>query len=324
MQSFFYERAANVAHAISASQQPGAILIAGGTELTNWMKEAIVQPDRLVDLNRIAGLDGIEIDQRRLTIGALTRMTAAAEHEAVRENYPVLSEALLKSASPQIRNMATMGGNLMQRTRCPYFRAEVELPCNKRRAGSGCSALVGEDRFAAIFGWSERCVATHPSDAAVALMALDAVVYVEGPSGPRAISLQDFYRPPQETNLEPGEIITSIVVPPSAAARRSHYVKVRERTSYEFALVSAAACMHVEDGRIKQAQVALGGVAAMPWRLNASERALVGVAPSDTVALRRAIDSGFVDARPLRHNGFKVELAKRAAIRALQIAGSVA
>lgn len=329
MQSFAYERATSLADVITAAKQPGVMLIAGGTELTNWMKEAIVTPDRLVDINHVAGLDRIEVDRDGLTLGALARMSEVASHPAVRESYPVLVEALLKSASPQIRNVATLAGNLMQRTRCPYFRAEVELPCNKRRAGSGCSARVGEDRFAAIFGWSESCVATHPSDAAVALMALDAVAYVQGVDGGRAIPLASFYRTPgdtadRETDLHLGEVITSIAIPATPVARRSHYIKVRERASYEFALVSAAAGVDVEGGTIKRAQIALGGVAAMPWRLKAAERALAGVALTDAPALQRAIDLDFVDARPLRHNGFKVELAKRAALRALQIAGDVA
>lgn len=329
MQSFIYGRVANVADAVAAAKQPDTMLIAGGTELLNWMKEAIVAPKRLVDLNQISGLDRIEADERGLSIGALARMSAVAEHPVVRESFPVLADALLKSASTQIRNMATMGGNLMQRTRCPYFRAEVALPCNKRRAGSGCSALVGEHRSAAIFGWSESCIATHPSDAAVALMALDAVVNVAGANGARAIPLASFYRLPddtaqQETDLRHGEVITSIMVPPSEVARRSHYIKVRERASYEFALVSAAACVDAQDDRIKRAQIALGGVAAMPWRLKAAEQALIGISLSDKGALGRAIETDFVAARPLRYNSFKVELAKRAAIRALQIAGGVA
>jgi xanthine dehydrogenase YagS FAD-binding subunit len=222
-----------------------------------------------------------------------------------------------------------MGGNLMQRTRCPYFRAEVELPCNKRRPGSGCSALAGEDRFAAIFGWSDHCIATHPSDVAAALAALDASVRAEGPDGARTIPLAEFHRlpgaaPERETELAPGEIIAAIEVPASAVARRSHYLKVRERRSYEFALVSAAVGLDLDGGRIREARVALGGVAPRPWRLRTAESALRGVALSDGSALGRALEADFAAARPRRGNGFKIELAKRAAVRALQTAGGMA
>lgn len=256
-------------------------------------------------------------------------MSEVAVHPVVVESYPVLAQALLKSASAQIRNVASMGGNLMQRTRCPYFRAETELPCNKRRARSGCSAIGGEDRSAAIFGWSENCVATHPSDAAVALVALDAVVQLSGMAGTRSLGLADFHclpgaTPERDTELRPGEVITSIVVPSSGIARRSCYVKVRERTSYEFALVSAAACVELDGDVIRRARVALGGVAARPWLLRAAEERLVGVALDDAVAVRTALDADFAEARALRHNGFKIEFARRAAVRVLQSAGGVA
>jgi xanthine dehydrogenase YagS FAD-binding subunit len=219
-----------------------------------------------------------------------------------------------------------MGGNLLQRTRCPYFRAEVELPCNKRRPGSGCAALDGEDRTLAIFGWSEHCLATHPSDVAVALAALDAVITLHGPEGVRSVPVMSFYRlpgdePERDTMIERAELITGITVPASAVARRSCYLKVRERTSYEFALISVAAGADVEDdGTIREARVALGGVAHGPWRLAAAERALVGVSIADPSALRSAIEDDFTEARPRRRNGFKVELAKRAVVRTLQLA----
>ena len=217
----------------------------------------------------------------------------------------------------------------MQRTRCPYFRAEIELPCNKRRPGSGCSALEGEDRGMALFGWSEACLATHPSDVAVAFAALDAVVHVEGPGGARTIPFGDFHRlpgdsPESETVLERGELITAIEVPASAVAQRSHYLKIRERASYEFALVSAAVGIDLEGQAIREARIALGGMAPKPWRLGGAEQALRGVTLSDTSAIRRALDGGFVEARPRRHNGFKVELAKRTIVRALQTAGGLA
>ncbi|MGO4128181.1 xanthine dehydrogenase family protein subunit M [Inquilinus sp. YAF38] len=329
MQSFAYERAATLAQAIGAAAEPETAVIAGGTELLNWMKDGITAPRRLVDLNGLSGLDGVAIDDRGLRIGALARMGDLAEHPAIRRDWPAVSQALLQSASAQIRTMASIGGNLMQRTRCPYFRAEVDLPCNRRRPGSGCAALAGEDRSAAIFGWTEQCVATHPSDVAVALAALDAVVHVDGPEGPRAIPVTEFHCLPdhgsvRETVLEPGELITAIEVPATAAAQRSHYLKLRERASYEFALVSAAVGLDLDGAVIREARIALGGVAAKPWRLREAEDALRGVTLADEPALRLAVDAGFAEARPLRRNGFKVELAKRAVIRALQIVGGVA
>ena len=329
MQSFAYERAATLAQAVVAATEPDTMVIAGGTELLNWMKDGITAPRRLVDLNGLSGLDRIAIDDRGLRIGALARMSDVAEHPAIRRDWPAVSQALLQSASAQIRTMASIGGNLMQRTRCPYFRAEVDLPCNRRRPGSGCAALAGEDRSAAIFGWTEQCVATHPSDVAVALAALDAVVHVDGPGGPRAIPVTELHCLPdhgsvRETVLEPGELITAIELPAAAVARRSHYLKLRERASYEFALVAAAVGLDLDGAVIREARIALGGVAAKPWRLREAEEALQGVTLTDEPALRRALDAGFAEPRPLRRNGFKVELAKRAVIRALQIAGDVA
>lgn len=326
MQTFSYARASTLADAITAAAQADTTVIAGGTELLNWMKDGIVLPQRIVDLNALSGLDQIVVDGNGLKLGALARMSDVAEHDAVKRDYPAISQALFKSASAQIRNMASMGGNVMQRTRCPYFRAEVELACNKRRPGSGCSAIDGEDRHAAIFGASEHCIATHPSDVAVALAALDAVIHVEGQGGSRTIPLAQFHRlpgdaPDRETELDRGEIITSIHVPASALAKRSHYLKIRERASYEFALVSAAVGLDLRGGAIREARIALGGVALKPWRLNAAEQALRGVSLSDTAALRNALDADFSQAEPGRHNGFKVELARRTVIRALQTAG---
>jgi xanthine dehydrogenase YagS FAD-binding subunit len=328
MESFAFARPNDLAGVLAAIADPGAMPIAGGTELFNWMKEGIVAPRRLIDINRLPGLDVIEARPDGLRIGALARMSDVANHDAVRRDYPVIAESLIKSASPQLRNMASLGGNLMQRTRCPYFRAEVDLPCNKRRPGSGCAALEGEDRALAVFGWSDACIATHPSDVAVAFAALDANVEVSSAGGTRAIPLGQFYRlpgdaPERETNLEPGELIVAIVVPASPSARRSHYLKLRERASYEFALVSAAVAIDLDGERIREARIALGGVAPMPWRLRAAEERLRG-ASLETAALRVAIDAGFVDARPRKHNGFKVELAKRAVVRALQTAGGMA
>ena len=292
------------------------------------MKEGIVVPRRLIDINRLAGLDAIEVGPDGLRIGALARMSDVARHESVRRDYPVIAEALLRSASQQLRNMASLGGNLLQRTRCPYFRAEVDLACNKRRPGSGCAALEGEDRSLAIFGGSDACIATHPSDVAVAFAALDAVVEVRSRSSARTIPLSQFYRlpdsaPERETTLEPGELVVAIVVPASRLAGRSHYLKVRERASYEFALVSAAVAVDLDGDRIGEARLALGGVAPMPWRLPAAEARLRG-ASLERSALRAAIEDGFADARPRKHNGFKVELAKRTIVRALKTAGGVA
>jgi xanthine dehydrogenase YagS FAD-binding subunit len=329
MQVFNYARAAMLSDAISAAAQPDTMVVAGGTELLNWMKDGIVAPGRLVDLNDLPGLDQIDAGDHGLRIGALARMGDVAAHPAVRRDYPALFQALLTSASAQIRNMASIGGNLLQRTRCPYFRAEVDVACNKRHPGSGCAALDGEDRFAAIFGWSERCIATHPSDLAVALVALDAVVHVAGPGGARQIPVGDLHRlpgdtPEHETVLEAGELITAIEVPASTLARRSHYLKLRERASYEFALVSAAVALDLDGTHIRAARIALGGVAPKPWRLGDAEVAMRGLPLQDEPALRRVLDASFADARPRRRNRFKIELAKRAVIRALQNAGGVA
>ncbi|MGF1626405.1 MAG: FAD binding domain-containing protein [Alphaproteobacteria bacterium] len=328
MQSFAFERAATLVQAIQLAGDPATSVVAGGTEVVNWIKEGIAAPRRLVDISRLSGLDGIEVDGQGLRIGALARMSSIAADPVVRRDFPAVAQALLQSASPQIRNAATIGGNLLQRTRCPYFRAEVELPCNKRRPGSGCAALAGADRFAAIFGWSSTCLATHPSDVAVALVALDATVHVEGPAGTRAIPMDALHRlpgedPERETTLAPGEIVTAVAIPASSAARRSHYLKVRERASYEFALVSAAVGLDLDGNEIREARIALGGVAAKPWRMPEAEAALRGAAMTDEPALRRGIAVGLAEARVRRDNGFKVELAMRTALRALQAAGDM-
>lgn len=325
MVPFTYQRTADLQSAIAAlAADPEAACIAGGTELLNWMKDGIAAPHRLIDINALP-LAHIEADSRGLRLGALARMSDVAAHPGVRRAYPAIAEALELSASPQLRNMASMGGNLMQRTRCPYFRAETELPCNKRRPGTGCAARAGENRGHAIFGWSDACVATHPSDVAVALAALEATVHVLGPRGERAIPVVDFYRlpddrPEQDTVLAHDELITAIDVPASPLTSRSHYLKVRERSSYEFALVSAAVALAMDGKHIQQARIALGGVAPRPWRLTAAEGALIG-APLERDALRRAVESAFGAARPLAHNGFKVELARRTVVRALEHAG---
>jgi xanthine dehydrogenase YagS FAD-binding subunit len=324
---FSYERPSVPSVAISALRDdPDAVLLAGGTEMVNWLKEGIVRPTRVLDINGLPGLGTIEADANELRIGALVRMADLAVHPEVHRAYPAIPEALVRSASQQLRNMASMGGNLLQRTRCPYFRAEVELPCNKRRPGSGCSALAGEDRSMAIFGWSERCLATHPSDIAVALAALDATVTLHGPGGSRTVPVTSFYRlpgeqPERDTVVERDELITAVTVPRSEVARRSWYLKVRERTSYEFALVSVAAGVDIDNhGAIHEVRIALGGVAHGPWRLRGAERALASVPVEDADRLRAAIEQDFAEARPRGNNGFKVELAKRAVVRTLQLA----
>jgi xanthine dehydrogenase YagS FAD-binding subunit len=328
MDLFRYERASDPGAAVAVvAGDPEAWFIAGGTELVNWMKEGIARPRRLIDINGLA-LAGIEADAKGLRIGALARMSEVATHPAVRQDYPAIAESLELSASAQLRNMASMGGNLMQRTRCAYFRAETALPCNKRVPGSGCAARRGENRGHAIFGWSEACVATHPSDVAVALAAFDAVVHVRGPSGPRTGPIVEFHRlpgdnPHLDTVLEHGELVVGIEVPAAPLTRRSRYLKLRERASYEFALVSVAAAVDLDGGRIRAARVALGGVAPRPWRLRAAEANLAGVELAEA-PIRAAIEASFDEARPLAHNGFKVELAKRAVVRTLLMAGGAA
>lgn len=325
MRDFAYTRAGDTAAALDGIGA-GARVIAGGTELVNLLKERIEAPDLLVDINGLP-LNEIAADEDGLRLGALARMSDVAAHPAVRAGYPAIARALELSASPQLRNMATMGGNLMQRTRCPYFRADAVLPCNKRTPGSGCAALGehGQQRTQAIFGGSDHCVATHPSDVAVALAALDATVHVTGPDGAAEIPLTGFHRlpgdtPERDTELPGGALITGITVPASPVAPRSAYLKVRERASYEFALVSAAVAVRVSDGVIAEARVALGGVAPKPWRLPEAEQALAGVpaaAGVDREAARAAITPAFAEARPLPGNEFKVELAQRTVVRAL-------
>ncbi len=328
MKPFGYAKARDVDATLAALREPGTELIAGGTELVNWLKEGIAAPDRLLDITALP-LETVEATGDGLTIGALARMSDVAAHAAVVRDYPVLAESLLRAASAQLRTMATIAGNLLQRTRCPYFRAETLLPCNQRDAGSGCAALDGDTSSHAIFGWTRECVATHPSDLAVALAALDAEVTLRGASGTRTVPVTEFYRQPgahgqRPTAVEPDELITAISVPASPSARRSHYLKVRERVSYEFAVVSAAAVVELAGPTITGARVALGGVAHRPWRLPDAEAALVGVPIPDVAAVREAVACSFTGAQPLPGNGFKVELAQRAAVRALRTAGGVA
>ncbi|GAA5159643.1 xanthine dehydrogenase family protein subunit M [Pseudonocardia eucalypti] len=326
MRTFDYQRVFTVEDALAALRHPESAFIAGGTELVNWLKEGIESPARLIDITGLP-LDGITVEDGVLRIGALARMSDVAAHPVVADRFPVLAQSLLRAASPQLRNMATIGGNLMQRTRCPYFRADYALPCNKRVPGSGCAAHTGDTGSAAIFGWIPECVATQPSDLAVALAALDATVVVHGADGAREIRATEFHRlpdpdPAAHNELRPGELITSVEVPDGLDARRSHYLKVRERVSYEFAVVSAAAAVCLDGTLITEARLALGGVAHRPWRLWAAEEALAGLDIHDESALRAAVEWSFGDARPLPDNEYKVVLAQRAAVRALQEAAA--
>jgi xanthine dehydrogenase YagS FAD-binding subunit len=329
MHPFALSRVDDPAAAVAAhARDPELAFIAGGTDLIGLMKDRAALPARLLDINGLPGMARIEtLADGGLRIGALARMSDVAADTEVRRRFPVIAEALLFAASGQLRNMATMGGNIMQRTRCAYFRDDDDPPCNKRRPGSGCSALHGFNRNHAIFGWSDACVATNPSDLAVALAALDAIVVVRGPAGQRAIPFADFLRLPGDTperdnTLDRGDLIIAIEVPARVEGRASHYLKLRDRQSYEFALVSAAAAVTVDGGRIRTARLALGGVAHKPWRLTAAEAALRGASLDDITGLKSAIATSFTDARPLAHNAFKVELAQRVARSALVTAGA--
>jgi xanthine dehydrogenase YagS FAD-binding subunit len=329
MHPFTLSRADDPAKAITAhALDPQLAFIAGGTDLLGLMKDRAALPERLLDINGLPDMARIEaLPDGSIRIGALARMSDVAANAEVRRRFPLIAESLLFAASGQLRNMASMGGNIMQRTRCAYFRDEDDVPCNKRRPGSGCAALHGLNRNHAIFGWSEACVATNPSDVAVALAAMDAIVIVRGRTGETSIPFTDFHRlpgstPERDNALDRGDLILAIEVPGSVEARASHYLKVRDRESYEFALVSAAAAVATDGRRIRSARLALGGVAHKPWRLTAAETALRGASLDDTDVLKAAIATSFSDVRPLAHNGFKVELAQRVALRALQTAGA--
>jgi xanthine dehydrogenase YagS FAD-binding subunit len=321
MYPFRYERGRDVAGIIaSAAQDPTADFLAGGTDLLQLLKDEVRRPSRVIDVTRLPALDTITSGQQRLRFGALVKMSDAADHPELRANYPVIAEALLASASPQVRNMATVGGNLLQRTRCVYFR-DHGTACNKREPGSGCGALQGENRLHAVLGGSEHCIATHPSDLAVALVALDAVVVTEKSGGGRRIPADELYRlpgdtPQRETVLEPGELIVAIEVPALAYARRSHYRKVRDRASFEFALASSAVAADVANGVVRDVRIALGGVGTKPWRAREAEQALIGQAFT-AASFERAATIALADARPSEHNRFKIPLAQRTLVRAL-------
>ncbi len=334
MQSFEYMRPGTLDQAVQAASRSGTAqqganvrFVAGGTTLIDLMKLDVERPNRLVDIN------GLALDQVRpapgggLVIGALARNAAVAHHPIVQRDYPVLSEALLSGASPQLRNMATTAGNLLQRTRCVYFR-DTAHACNKREPGTGCSAIGGHNRMLAILGTSRDCIASNPSDQNVALTALEATIQVQGSKGVRSIPIDQFYLKPgttpnRETVLEPGDLIVSVTLPALAPGTRSHYLKLRDRAAYEFALASTAVILQVQGGRIERARVALGGVGTVPWRSHEAEHALQGQSVS-AATFHKAAEAALKDARPQSENGFKVELARRCIVRALTVSTQTA
>ncbi|ESY93098.1 xanthine dehydrogenase family protein subunit M [Mesorhizobium sp. LNHC209A00] len=323
MRDFDFIRPATVSDAIAAAAEPGSAYLAGGTNLLDLMKGGIASPERIVDITRLPELNRIEmLDDGGLRIGALVRNADLAHDPAFAKAYPAVAEALLSGASAQLRNAATVGGNLLQRTRCSYFY-DTASACNRREPGSGCSALGGENRLHAVLGWSDACIATHPSDFCVPLVALDAVVEIEGKGGRRHVTLEEFHRlpgdtPQRETVLQPGDLVVAVRLPAEAASFAAHarYLKLRERTSYAFAVVSAAAALTVADGKIRAARLALGGVAAKPWRARSAEAVLLG-ADADEASFVRAADAALADASPSGDNAFKIELARRIVVRAL-------
>jgi xanthine dehydrogenase YagS FAD-binding subunit len=327
MLPFAYARAASVTDAVAGGGAGDTMFLAGGTELLNWLRLGISTPQRVLDITRLAELGRIEpLPRGGLRIGALVRLNDAAQDPVVMRDYPVLSQAILKAASAQLRNLATIGGNAVQKTRCAYFRAEQKLPCNKREPGSGCAALDGLNDKHAIFGWTRACVATQPSDPAVALAALDAVYVTEHADGGRHIAATEFHtlqieRPQDHNVLRRGELITAIEL--AGPAPRSAYLKVREREAYEYATVSAAVALDLDGEVIRRARIALGSVAHHPWRLGVAEERLAGRRAGDRAAIRAAIEASFADARPLAHNAYKIPLAKNAALRALETAAGL-
>ena len=321
MKTFDYTRAGSTEEAVSAINNiEQAKFLGGGTNLIDLMKEGVEQPDHLVDVTKLSLAQIEELPDGGVRIGAMARNSDTANHPLIRQRYPVLSQAFLAGASPQLRNMATVGGNLMQRTRCYYF-TDISMPCNKRKPGSGCAAIEGYNRIHAILGTSQQCIATHPSDMCVALAALDAVVRVQGSNGEREIALVDFHTlpgdtPEIETQLQPGELITAVDLPANNWANNSYYLKVRDRNSYAFALVSVAAALNVQDDVIQDARIAMGGVAHKPWRATEAEDMLIGK-PANEETFRQAAETALSGAQTYEHNAFKVELGKRAIVRAL-------
>ena len=329
MNPFAYQRANQTEAAIEAiSRSKDTRFLAGGTNLVDLMKNGVEQPMQLIDINRLPLAEIQPLPNGGLRLGALARNSDTANHPLVRKNYPLLTQALLAGASPQLRNLATNGGNLMQRTRCYYFM-DIGFPqCNKRAPGSGCGARDGFNRIHAILGASDQCIATNPSDMCVALAALEATIHVRSTNGERAIPIADFHRlpgttPELDTNLKPGELILSIDLPKSNYAAHSHYLKVRDRAGYAFALVSVAAALDLDGSRIRSARMVLGGVAHKPWRSQDAETVLVGREMSEEI-FGVAAAKALVGARTYSHNAYKVEMAKQSIIRALSIAGGLA
>jgi xanthine dehydrogenase YagS FAD-binding subunit len=325
MNRFDYVRANSVAEAVAALASPGVKILAGGTNLVDLMKYDVARPSRLVDINGLPLRAIEETDAGGLRIGALVGNSDLAWHPQILKRYPLLSSAILAGASPQLRNAATTGGNLLQRTRCYYFY-DTSTPCNKRTPGSGCSAIGGVNRIHAILGASDGCIAVHPSDMCVALAALDAEVEVEGPRGQRWIPFSLFHRLPDQTpehdnTLEPDEIVTAVVLPPSGFGKHHTYLKIRDRLSYAFALISVAVALRITNGKIDEARVALGGVAHKPWRNQNAEDSLRGKEATD-VAFRQFADEVLVEAAGRGQNDFKIELARRTLVRAIEQAAA--
>ncbi|MGP4051840.1 FAD binding domain-containing protein [Streptomyces sp. 2A115] len=323
MHPFSYTRVSDTREALDEGRRGGRY-IAGGTTLVDLMRETVERPDALVDISALPLREVTATERGGLRIGALVRMAEAAAHSKVRTLYPVISEALELSASAQLRNMATIGGNIMQRTRCTYFR-DVTADCNKREPGSGCAAVQGFNRSHAILGTSDHCVATHPSDVAVAFAALEASVHLLGPDGERRVPFADFLlrpgsTPNREQALRKGELITAVEIPALPRPLKSGYLKVRDRQSYEFALTSAAVGLHIRGGVIREAKVAAGGVGTVPWKLPAVERHLIGERPSEAL-WAEAAEQAAEGTRPLQHNRFKVELLQRTVERQLRVVG---
>lgn len=321
MQSFQYSKVATVSDALAGIASPGAMFVAGGTTLIDLMKLYVERPTSVVDINSLP-LDRVEPQpDGSLKIGALVRNSDLAHNDLVQKSFPVLSQALLSGASPQLRNMAATGGNLLQRTRCYYFR-DVNYPCNKRQPGSGCSAIGAYNRIHAVLGTSESCIATNPSDMAVAMMAIGATIHIASTNNSRTVPISGFYllpgnTPNRETVLEPGEIITHVTLPPLPSAAKSYYLKRRDRSSYEFALASAAVIVETTGRRIRHAQIAFGGIATIPWRSPVAEKALIGHEANDRT-FHNAAEAALRDAKPHKYNAFKIPLAKLTLIRALQ------
>jgi xanthine dehydrogenase YagS FAD-binding subunit len=323
MNPFTYQRATAPDEAVHAISARGAKFLGGGTNLVDLMRYNVEHPTTLIDVTHL-NFTQITNSGNTTLIGAGVRNSDLANHETIRTNYPLLSQALLSGASPQLRNMATTGGNLLQRTRCYYFMDTAFPACNKRNPGSGCAAIKGFNRIHAILGASEQCIATNPSDMNVALAALNATIHVQGPKGKRTIAIADFHRlpgttPQLDTNLQPDELITAVELPAPKFAKHSYYLKVRDRQSYAFALVSVAAGLEISSKTIQSAGLALGGVAHKPWHSPEAEKFLVGTVVSPD-AFRKAADLALAGAKPYEHNAFKVELAKQSIVRALTLA----